>query len=513
VDPIVLVAALFALVLGGGLGYFAVQTAAHSVLDLAQEKRKAILAGAESEAKAHRADTELEAQRAAEKTRTELEAEARRRRADLDKEESRLGHREDRMDRRQEDLEELERGIRLHQKELDKLRAEALELTEQKRSELEKVSSLTREEARDLLLKKLEDDLEHDLARRIQENESSIREQSKRKAVAVLSEAVQKCASDFTAERLVTVVSLPNDEMKGRIIGRDGRNIRAFESLTGVDVIIDDTPEAVVLSAFNSVKREIARLSLEKLIADGRIHPAKIEQVFEQTQHELFEQIRETGSQAITKLGLTGVNDRLVFEIGKMRYRASYGQNLLEHSFEVAHLAETLALEIGADAAMTKRAAFFHDLGKVADDLREEGNHAILGMKIAKRLGESERVCNAIGAHHEDIPFQTPEAVLVQVADMLSAARPGARRETTSSYVKRIENLESIAQDFRGVAYAYAIQAGREVRVVVRPSDVDDLSSQKLARDIRRRIESDMEFPGQVKVVVIRETRSIEVAR
>lgn len=512
-DPIILVAAGLAMVLGGALGYFAVKSAAAAALEAANEKRDSILASAEADAKTKRAEAELEAQKAAEQTRSSLEAEVRQRRAELDKEEARLVGREDRLDQRHEDVEGREKAVAAREKQVEDLEKEAKELAGKQKRELEKISGLTKDKAREELLGKLEGDLETELARRVQDAETELKEQAKRKAVSILSEAVQKCAPDFTAERLVTVVSLPNDEMKGRIIGRDGRNIRAFESLTGVDVIIDDTPEAVVLSAFNSVKREIARLSLEKLIADGRIHPAKIEQVYEQTQRELFEEIQQIGAQAITKLGLTGVNERMVFEVGKMRYRASYGQNLLEHCFEVAQIAETLAHEIGADARMARRAAFFHDIGKVADELREEGNHAVLGMKIAKRLGENDRVCNAIGAHHEDVPFESPEAVLVQVADMLSAARPGARRETTSSYVKRIESLENIAQDFPGVAYAYAIQAGREVRVLVKPGEVDDPSSQKLARDIRKRIESDLEFPGQVKVVVIRETRSVEVAR
>lgn len=512
-EPFVLLVAGLGLVLGGGLGYFSVSSASKSTLELANEKRDRIVERAENEAKTLRAEAELEAQKAAEKTRAEIETESRRRRGELDKEEARLTGKEERLERRLEEIEAREKALKETESAAKSKLEEAEKLAERERAELEKLSGLTKDQARERLMTALENSLEHELAVRVQASETELKERAKRKAVSILSEAVQKCAPDFTAERLVTVVSLPGDEMKGRIIGRDGRNIRAFESLTGVDVIIDDTPEAVVLSAFNSVKREIARLSLEKLIADGRIHPAKIEQVYEQTQKELFEEIQEIGSQAITKLGLTGVDDRMVFEVGKMRYRASYGQNLLEHCFEVAQLAETLANEIGADAALAKRAAFLHDIGKVADDLREEGNHAVLGMKIAKRLGESEKVCNAIGAHHEDVPFESAEAVIVQVADMLSAARPGARRETTSSYVKRIENLETIAQDFTGVSYAYAIQAGREVRVMVRPQDVDDASSQKLARDIRRKIESDMEFPGQVKIVVIRETRSVEVAR
>ena len=512
-DPLVLIAAGLGLVLGGALGFFAVRSSYSSKLELAEEKRKSIVDGAEKEAKTLKAEAELEAQKAAEARRNELEEELRKREADLAKEEQRLSKKEDRLDGRLEDLEGREKSVVQKEKDTATKLSEAAELAKQEREKLENLSGLTKDEARERLMTNLENALEHEVAVRVTEAEKEVREVAKRKAASVLAEAVQKCAPDFTAERLVTVVSLPSDEMKGRIIGRDGRNIRAFESLTGVDVIIDDTPEAVVLSAFNSVKREIARVSLEKLIADGRIHPAKIEQVYEQTQKELFDEIQEIGAQAITKLGLTGVDERIVFEVGKMRYRASYGQNLLEHCFEVAQLGETLALEIGADAALTKRAAFLHDLGKVADDLREEGNHAVLGMKVAKRLGENDKVCNAIGAHHEDIPFESPEAVLVQVADLLSAARPGARRETTSSYVKRIENLEGIAQDFPGVAYAYAIQAGREVRVLVRPGEVDDPASQKLARDIRKRIESDMEFPGQVKVVVIRESRSIEVAR
>lgn len=510
-DPLILGG--LAVLVGGAFGYFSIRAAAQSTLAVAEEKRQGLLQAAEHEARKLKLEAELEAQKRAEQTKAELEAEARKRKEELDREEARLKSKEDRFETRVEDVEKREKALAGKVGEIDKKLAEAEELFQKQKKDLEQLSGLTRDQARGELLGKLEKDLQLEIAVRVKEAEDRFKEEAKRKAVTVLSEAVQKCAPDFTAESLITVVSLPNDEMKGRIIGRDGRNIRAFESLTGVDVIIDDTPEAVVLSAFNSVKREIARLTLEKLIADGRIHPAKIEQVYEQTQKELFEEIKQIGTQAIIKMGLTGVNDRLAFEVGKMRYRSSYGQNLLEHSFEVAQLAETMAHEIGADAALAKRAAFFHDLGKVADELKEEGNHAVLGMKVAKRLGESDRVCNAIGAHHEDVPFESPEAMLVQVADMLSAARPGARRETMSSYVKRIEDLERIAQDHTGVSYAYAIQAGREVRVIVRPQDVDDAASLKLARDIRQKIESEMEFPGQVKVVVIRETRSIEVAR
>ncbi len=512
-DPTILVLGIVAIAVGGGIGYLLGDRLASSKILLAEQKREDVLRAAELEARNLKTQAELEAQRTAEKIRTEAETLARTRQAELDKESARLTGREERLEGRSQEIDQRERLAQTRQDEANRLQDEYRALVERQKRELEAQTGLTQEAAREQLLTRLEHDLGHEIAVRVQEAEARFREESKRKAVKVLAEAVQKCAPDFTAERLVTVVSLPNDEMKGRIIGRDGRNIRAFESLTGVDVIIDDTPEAVVLSAFNSVKREIARRTLEKLMADGRIHPAKIEQVYEQTQRELHDEIQEIGSQAITKLGLTGINDRMVFEVGKMRYRASYGQNLLEHCFEVAQLAETMAYEIGADAVLAKRAAFLHDIGKVADELKEEGNHAVLGMKIAKRLGESDRVCNAIGAHHEDVPFESPEALLVQVADMLSAARPGARRETMSSYIKRVENLERIAQDFPGVSYAYAIQAGREVRVLVKPGEVDDASSHRLARDIRKRIESDMEFPGQVKVVVIRETRIVEVAR
>jgi ribonuclease Y len=447
-----------------------------------------------------------------ERGRQALEKEARERRSELGEAEERLVQKEGRLDQRREDLEKAEAQFAAAKKTLAAREEDLERLAARHKVELEKISGLSAAAAGEQLLAKVQADLEYEVALRVKESEARCREEAKRRAAKVLAQAVQRCAVDFTTEALVTVVPLPSDEMKGRIIGREGRNIRAFESLTGIDVIVDDTPEAVVLSGFNSIKREIARMTMERMVTDGRIHPAKIEQVYEQCQKELYQTIREIGEEAILKVGLAGLHEKLVFEVGKLRYRTSYGQNLLEHSMEVARLAATIAAEVGANVPLAKRAAFLHDIGKVADG-DSDGPHALLGGEIARRLGEKEEVCNAIAAHHEEVEQKTVEATIVQVADTLSAGRPGARRSTLESYIKRLENLETIAREFKGVSHAYAIQAGREIRVLVKPGEVDDALCAKLASDLARKIETDMEYPGQVKVVVMRETRAIGVAR
>lgn len=483
-----------------------------ATIKAAEAEAAKITQGAQFKAENLLTEYKLKSKEEEEKQRQALESEAAKRRAELDVVEEKLGQKEGRLDQRTEDLEKREAALEAEQKALAVKEAELAQLANQQKAELEKISGLTQTAAREQLLAKVTADLEYDAALKIKEHETRTREESKRRAAKILAQAVQRCSVDYTAEALVTVVPLPSDEMKGRIIGREGRNIRAFESLTGIDVIVDDTPEAVVLSGFNSIKREIARMTMERMVTDGRIHPAKIEQVYEQCQKELYQTIRETGEEAILKMGLAGVHEKLLFEVGKLRYRTSYGQNLLEHSMEVAKLAATIAAEIGANVNLAKRAAFLHDIGKVADG-ELDGPHAVLGGEIARRLGEKEEVCNAIAAHHEEVEQKTIEATIVQVADTLSAGRPGARRSTLESYIKRLENLETIAREFKGVAHAYAIQAGREIRVLVKPGEVDDALCAKLAGDLAKKIESEMEYPGQVKVVVMRETRAIGVAR
>mgnify|MGYP001545971432 CR=1 FL=1 len=478
----------------------------------AEERRKTIIENAQLEAKTLKQEALIKSKEEIEVLRSKFEGERSEKQADLDTFENRLVQKENKLDRRMDDIERREKNIHKDEKELETREKELNELRDKQKIELERLSNLTQEQAREQLLTKVESDLEYEYAVRIKDHEGKFKENSKKRANWILSEALQRCSMEYSAEALVSVVTLPNDEMKGRIIGRDGRNIRAFESLTGIDVIVDDTPEAVVLSGFNSIKREIARMTMEKLILDGRIHPAKIEQVLEQCQKDLFETIKETGEQAVLDMGIHNIHEKLIIEIGKLRYRTSYGQNVLEHSIEVAKLAAIMAHEIGAKPEIAKRAGLLHDIGKVSDS-EDEGSHAILGMQLAKKLGEREEVVNAIGAHHEEIEAKFIESVLVGVADTLSAARPGARRETLESYIKRLEELEAIAKNFRGVSHAYAIQAGREIRVLVRPQEVDDAMAVKLAHDIVGKIETELEYPGQVRVVVIRETRAVDVAK
>ena len=508
--------AITGLILGVGLGllirYLLDRNIADARVLAAMSEAERITQGAKLKAENFLTEAKLKSKEYEETSRHSLEREAEERRQSLEMMEERLVQREGRLDQRNEDLDRWEARLTHRDKLLEDRDRELSELAMRHKAELEKIGGLTQSAARDELLSKVRQELDYEISLRVKDAEARVREESKRRASKILSQAAQRCAVEFTAEALVTVVPLPSDEMKGRIIGREGRNIRAFETLTGIDVIVDDTPEAVVLSGFNSIKREIARMTMEKIITDGRIHPAKIEEVYEQCQKELHQTVREIGEEAVLKMGLTGIHEKLIFEIGKLRYRASYGQNLLEHCMEVAKLAATIAAEIGGNATLAKRAAFLHDLGKVADgDL--EGSHAFLGAEMARRLGEREEVCNAIAAHHEEVEQKTVEATIVQVADTISAGRPGARRSTLDSYIKRLEHLETIARDFKGVSHAYAIQAGREIRVLVKPGEVDDTLCAKLAVDLAKKIEGEMEYPGQVKVVVLRETRAIALAR
>ena len=501
-----------AFVAGVGIAKFAEKSGMTKSLQEAEEKRQSIIENANLEAKSIKQEALIKSKEEIESLRNKFEKDRDAKQLDLDAVDKRLIAREAKLDKKFESLEQREKNNDRLSKELDNRSIELDKVEARQKQELEKISKLSQEEAKEQLLKRIESNLEYEHAVKIKEYTQSFKEQAQKKANWLLAEAMQRCSMEYTAEALVSVVALPNDEMKGRIIGRDGRNIRAFENLTGIDVIVDDTPEAVVLSGFNSIKREIARMTMEKLIQDGRIHPAKIEQVIEQSQKELFDTIKETGEQAVIDIGIHNIHEKLIMEIGKLRYRTSYGQNVLQHSIEVAKLAGIMANEIGANSKIARRAGLLHDIGKVSDS-EDEGSHAMLGMQLAKKLGEKAEVCNAIGSHHEELEPSCIESVLVGLADALSASRPGARRETIESYIKRLEELETIAKNFSGVNHAYAIQAGREIRVLVKPNEVDDAKAAKLAHDIVHNIESELEYPGQVRVVVIRETRAIDVAR
>jgi len=499
------------------IGYFVssymIRKSSQNVLTAAEEQKKEIL----DEARANAQKELQKAQKKAKEIRDKelqdkknAEKEAAKRRAELDKLEAHLTSRIEKVDARAETLEKRADGLREKESELDKLRQNSLEIIEQQKKELERVAGLTPEQAREQLMKKIEDELQYDIALKVNEAEQKIKSTADKKSREVLATSIQRCATDHTIDPIVTVVELPSEEMKGRIIGREGRNIRAFENLTGVDVIIDDTPEAVVLSSFDPIKREVARVTLENLTLDGRIHPAKIEELYEKAQKEVHLRIKEAGEQTMLALGIQSIHQELVEIVGRLNYRTSYGQNVLQHSIEVANLASNLAAEIGADIQLARRAGLLHDIGKVIES--DEGNHAKLGADFARKYQESPKVVNAIAAHHEDVPFETPEAVLIAAADAISASRRGARSESLEAYIKRLVDLETIAKSFKGVSSAYAIQAGREIRVMVSPEEVDDISAPKVCRDIVKKIESDMEYPGQVKVVLIRETRSVEVA-
>ena len=505
------------LVVGGFVGYFLnnflIKRFGKSVIEDAKQKEKEIIEEAKNVAqrelqKAQKKAKDFRDKEIAEKKNADRELQ--KRRQELEKQESYLNSRLEKIDSRAENLEKRADSLREKETELEKLRQEGENVVEQQKKELERVAGMTPEQAKEILLKKIEDELQYEIALKVNEAEQKIKTSADRKSREVLATSIQRCATDHTIDPIVTVVELPSEEMKGRIIGREGRNIRAFENLTGVDVIIDDTPEAVVLSSFDPIKREVARVTLENLTLDGRIHPAKIEEMHEKAQKEISLRIKEAGEQTMLALGIQSIHQELVEIVGRLNYRTSYGQNVLQHSIEVANLASNLAAEIGADIQLARRAGLLHDIGKVIES--DEGNHAKLGADFAKKYQESAKVVNAIAAHHEDVPFETPEAVLIAAADAISASRRGARSESLEAYIKRLVDLETIAKSFKGVSSAYAIQAGREIRVMVTPEEIDDISAPKVCRDIVKKIESDMEYPGQVKVVLIRETRSVEVA-
>lgn len=494
------------------LGYLVRKFVSEARIVSAEEKARVILEEATKEAEAKRRVALVDAKEEVLRLRNEAEKEIKERRNELQRLERRLVQKEESLDRKLENLEKKEESLQKKEAELGRLKEELTTVYQKQVQELERISGLATEEARELLIRNVEAEMQQEIAARIKEMEARAREEAERKAREIISVAIQRCAADHVAESTVSVIPLPSDEMKGRIIGREGRNIRAFETLTGVDLIIDDTPEAVILSAFDPIRRETARIALEKLIADGRIHPARIEEMVEKAKNEMDVQIREAGEQAAFETHVNGLHPDLIRLLGRLKYRTSYGQNVLKHSIEVAHLAGLMAAELGADVKLARRAGLLHDVGKAVDH-EKEGPHVAIGVELAKKYQESPEVVHAIAAHHGDEEPQTVEAVLVQAADAISAARPGARRETLEAYIKRLSKLEEIASSFPGVEKAYAIQAGREVRIMVKPEKVDDLGAVRLVRDIARRIENELEYPGQIKVVIIRETRVVDYAR
>ena len=467
---------------------------------------------AKKQAETQKKEAILEAKEEIHKLRNDFDKESRDRRNENQRLERRLIQREELLDKKSDALEKRDSGLDKKQQDIDKLQISVEELYKKQREKLEKLSGLSSEEAKNILLEQVNKEIKHESAMMIKEIETKAKEEADKKAREIITCAIQRCAADHVAETTVHVVPLPNDEMKGRIIGREGRNIRTLETLTGVDLIIDDTPEAVILSSFDPIRREVARIALEKLIIDGRIHPARIEEMVQKAEKEVENNIKEEGEQATFETGVHGLHMELVKLLGRLKYRTSYGQNVLKHSVEVAYLAGLMASEIGIDPTIAKRAGLLHDIGKAVDH-EVEGPHAVIGSEVAKKYKVSPIIVNAIAAHHGDVEFQSLEAVLVQAADAISAARPGARRETLEAYIKRLEKLEEIANTCEGVEKSYAIQAGRELRIMVKPENIDDAGAIEMARNIVKKIEEELEYPGQIKVNVIRETRAIEYAK
>ncbi len=478
----------------------------------AEERAQEIIGNANKQAESMKREALLEAKEEALKNKNEIERETKERRAELQKYEKRVLSKEEATDRKSEALEKRESKLNAREADLEKRQQAVDELHAQQLQELERISGLTSEQAKEYILKTVEDDVKHETAVMVKELENRAKEEADKKAKEIIVGAIQKCAADHVAEATISVVQLPSDEMKGRIIGREGRNIRTLETLTGVDLIIDDTPEAVVLSGFDPIRREVARIALEKLIVDGRIHPARIEEMVEKAQKEVESQIREEGEAAALEAGVHGIHPELIKLLGRMKFRTSYGQNALKHSIEVAQLSGLLAMECGCDAKLARRAGLLHDIGKALTH-EQEGSHVQIGADLCRKYKESATVINAVEAHHGDVEATSLIACLVQAADAISAARPGARRETLETYTNRLKELEDIANEFKGVEKSYAIQAGREIRVMVIPDQVNDSEMVLLARDLSKKIESSLEYPGQIKVSVIRESRAIDYAK
>ena len=517
-DPIVIavIAAVAAAVVFGVLGFILGgqhrKKVAEAAIGSATEEAARIVNQAVQTAENKRKETILEAKDEAHRLISEAEKETKERRAEVQRQERRLIQKEETLDKKVDAMEKKEEALSEKLKEADAKLVEVEQIKKSQFDMLEKISGFTKEQAKALLLQNLDEELTHDKAVRIMDYEQRTKDEADALAREIITTAIQRCAADHASEATVSVVSLPNDEMKGRIIGREGRNIRTLETITGVDLIIDDTPEAITVSSFEPVRREIARLTLEKLISDGRIHPARIEEMYEKAKREVEQTIRQTGERAVIDAGVNSIHPELVKLLGKLTYRTSYGQNVLNHSLEVSYLAGLMAAEIGADVKTAKRAGLLHDIGKALD--REfEGSHIDLGVEYAKKYRENDQVVHAIAAHHGDIEAKTIVACLVQAADAISAARPGARRENVQNYIKRLEKLEEIATSFDGVEKSYAIQAGREVRIMVKPDVVSDDQMTIIAHDVVKKIEDELEYPGQIKVHIIRENRAIEYAK
>ena len=509
---ITIVAVLISFAIGIPLGMVFRKKIAESKIQSAETEAERLVSLAKTEAENLKKEEILKAKEEIMNSKKELDQEIKERRGEIQKQEARIIQKEENLEKRADNYEKKERDLEHQQQEIEKKRNEVSKLHEQEIVELQRIASLTEEEAKKTLLAELDKQLTAEKAAMIREKEQQAKEEVTKNAKEILTYTIQKCAADHSQETTVSIVSLPNDDMKGRIIGREGRNIRALETLTGIDLIIDDTPEAVVLSGFDPLRREVAKIALEKLIEDGRIHPAKIEEMVEKAKEEVDNTIKEEGERAVLETGVIGLHPDLVKLLGKLKYRTSYGQNVLNHSIEVSNLARIMADELGLDAKLARRAGLLHDIGKALDhDM--EGTHVEIGVEVLKKYKENPLVINAVEAHHGDVEPQTLEAVLVQAADAISASRPGARRETLEAYIKRLQNLEAIADSFDGVEKSFAIQAGREIRIIVKPDKISDNQMTILARDVAKKLENEMDYPGQIIVNVIRETRVTDYAK
>lgn len=508
----IVIGLVLGLLAGAGIGYVVRKNQAEKEATSAEVRARTLLEDADRQAEARKKEALLEAKDEIFRMRSEAETDLKRRAAEIDKKEDRIAQREAALDSRADSLDRKEQTIEGKESELQRARQELEELAARARSELERVASMTSQDARQALIEEIQEEAKRDAMVIVRDIEAQAREEGDRRARKIISIAMQRVASELTTESTVTTVTLPNEDMKGRIIGREGRNIRAFEAATGTNLIVDDTPEAVVLSCFDPIRREMARLTLERLIGDGRIQPARIEEIHEKSKAEVEREIREAGEWAVLETGITDMHPELVRVLGRLKFRTSYGQNVLKHSVEAAAIAGMLASELDTDVILAKRCTLLHDIGKAVTH-EVEGSHALIGAEIARRLKEKPEVCHAIEAHHGEVEQRTIEAVLTQTADAISGARPGARRETVEAYIKRLERLEAIAMEFKGVEKVYAMQAGREVRVMVKPQDVDDIQAEIIARDIAKKIEEELQYPGQIRIMTIREVRSSAYAK